>query len=192
MLIGCGLSAPPAQAGYVVTLTQVGPDVVATGSGTIDLTGLSIVREGVIAFAAVAPIGGLIITGPTSATAVDDYTGFTGPANFGSGGLTGASTGSGGSVVMDGFDNLLAVPSGYMSGGSLSDSATYGNQTFATLGATPGVYTWTWGSAATDDSFTLDIPAAAVPEPSSLLLLALPLGLVMLLAARPRRAARIA
>ena len=39
MLIG--LSAPPAQAGYVVDLTQVGGDVVATGSGPIDLTGLS-------------------------------------------------------------------------------------------------------------------------------------------------------
>src|SRR6266516_6070742 len=32
-----------AQAGYIVTLQQVGPDVVATGSGVIDLTGLSIV-----------------------------------------------------------------------------------------------------------------------------------------------------
>ena len=40
MLIGCGLCAPPAQAGYMVTLEQVGTDVVATGSGTIDLTGL--------------------------------------------------------------------------------------------------------------------------------------------------------
>src|SRR5712671_6397607 len=34
------LSVRPAQAGYTVTLQQVGPDVVATGSGAIDLTGL--------------------------------------------------------------------------------------------------------------------------------------------------------
>ena len=40
VLIGCGV-APPAQAGYVVMLTQEGGDVVATGSGPIDLTGLS-------------------------------------------------------------------------------------------------------------------------------------------------------
>ena len=39
------LSVRPAQAGYVVTLQQVGPDVVATGSGTIDLTGLSFSRS---------------------------------------------------------------------------------------------------------------------------------------------------
>ena len=31
-----------AQAGYTVTLQQVGPDVVATGSGAIDLTGLTL------------------------------------------------------------------------------------------------------------------------------------------------------
>ncbi|HST29323.1 MAG TPA: hypothetical protein VLK27_00620 [Chthoniobacterales bacterium] len=40
----CIASVPlirPAQAGYIVTLQQLGPDVVATGSGPIDLTGLS-------------------------------------------------------------------------------------------------------------------------------------------------------
>ena len=35
------VSVRPAQAGYVVTLQQVGPDVVATGSGAINLTGLT-------------------------------------------------------------------------------------------------------------------------------------------------------
>src|SRR5947209_11180788 len=34
------LSVRPAQAGYTVTLQQVGPDVVATGNGPIDLHGL--------------------------------------------------------------------------------------------------------------------------------------------------------
>src|SRR5213595_2852578 len=34
------LSVRPAEAGYTVTLQQVGPDVVATGSGAINLTGL--------------------------------------------------------------------------------------------------------------------------------------------------------
>jgi hypothetical protein len=39
MLIG--LSATSAQAGYVVDLTQQGSNVVATGSGAIDLSGLT-------------------------------------------------------------------------------------------------------------------------------------------------------
>jgi hypothetical protein len=37
MLIGSGLSAPSAEAGYVETLTQVGSNVVATGSGPIEM-----------------------------------------------------------------------------------------------------------------------------------------------------------
>src|SRR5205823_5460941 len=39
------LSVRPAQAGYTVTLQQVGPNVVATGSGAIDLTGLTFFRS---------------------------------------------------------------------------------------------------------------------------------------------------
>src|SRR5438046_10488242 len=39
------LSVWLAQAGYTVTLQQVGPDVVATGSGAIDLTGLALFQS---------------------------------------------------------------------------------------------------------------------------------------------------
>ena len=40
------LSVRPAEAGYTVTLQQVGPDVVATGSGAIDLHGLTFSSSG--------------------------------------------------------------------------------------------------------------------------------------------------
>ena len=40
IVLGWLLSVRPAEAGYTVTLQQVGPDVVATGSGVLDLTGL--------------------------------------------------------------------------------------------------------------------------------------------------------
>jgi hypothetical protein len=36
------ISIQPAQAGYTVRLQQIGPNVVATGSGAIDLTGLTL------------------------------------------------------------------------------------------------------------------------------------------------------
>ena len=41
MLISAGLSAPAAQANYIVTLTQRGSDVVETGNGSLDLTALT-------------------------------------------------------------------------------------------------------------------------------------------------------
>lgn len=57
MLIGSGLSAPPVRAGYIVTLAQVGSNVVATGNGTIDLTGLSFF-EASANLAGINPSGG--------------------------------------------------------------------------------------------------------------------------------------
>jgi MYXO-CTERM domain-containing protein len=82
----------------------------------------------------------------------------------------------------------LFLPAGYISGHSLSDSATYDDATFASLQATPGTYTWTWGTGTHADSFTLQIgPVATTPEPASLTLLAM--GLAGLgLALRTRRA----
>jgi hypothetical protein len=87
MVIGCGLSAPSAWAGYIVTLTQQGSNVVATGSGPIDLIGLSLTGDGGAA-ASVVPSFGSINTGPP-VTSVDQYmaTGpIGGPTSFGSGG----------------------------------------------------------------------------------------------------------
>ncbi len=182
LLIGFGLSAPTAWADYIVTLSQVGSNVVATGSGTINLTDLSFFGTGG-ADAGILPSDGEIVTGPTSGSTVDVYTGFTGPTNFGSGGITVASSGSGDTVGITSSGGLLGVPLGYVSGNPLSDTSTYDNQTLASLGVTPGTYTWTWGSGANADSFTLTV----APEPSTLLLLALPLGLLALFGARSRR-----
>ena len=65
-----GLSALSAQAGYVVDLTQQGGNVVATGSGAVDLTGLSFVSGGFFSGPEITPTGGddpfnmNILTGP--------------------------------------------------------------------------------------------------------------------------------
>jgi hypothetical protein len=184
-MLGCGLSAPPAQAAYTVTLAQVGSNVVATGSGTIDTAGLGLFGH-IRAQALIGPHEGEIFTGPASITSVDVYASVNGPSSLGSTTETFASTGSGDLVGIFGIGGSLLVPAGYISGSALSDTSTYDNQTFSGLGVTPGTYVWTWSS----DSFTLDIPGAAVPEPSSLGLLALPLGFAMLLAARHRRTTR--
>jgi hypothetical protein len=163
------LSAPPTQAGYIVMLEQVGSDVVANGSGAIDLTGLSFLHDtGDVGF--IAPDFATIFTGPGVSTVDKYYTGYTGPTSFGSGGGTTASSGSGDIVgvaiglIDSGLVGLLAVPLDYGSGDSLSDTATYIGQTFSSLGVTPGTYEWTWGSGA-NQNFTLVI--GEVPEPAT-------------------------
>jgi hypothetical protein len=166
-----------AQAGYVVDLTEQGANVVATGSGAIDLTGLTFL------FGAgdpgdIAPQGAQIFTGPTVNFNSDRYyTGFTGPASFGSGNgqMSFANSGSGDIVGVGAIDilptggvQILAVPLNYVSGSPLSDTSIYLNESFFSLGVTPGTYEWTWGDGA-NQNFTLVIGNAvsAVPEPST-------------------------
>ena len=112
VLTGYGLSAPPARAGYVVDLTQQGSNVVATGSGAIDLTGLLFDASGTTD-AALFPLDGQIETGPAfpASSAVALYLGVsTAPPSFGSGGFTEASSGSGDLVEIVSLVSGLAVP----------------------------------------------------------------------------------
>ena len=166
------LSVRPAQAGYTVTLQQVGPDVVATGSGAINLHGLTFSQSvsknpammSHTAFPSQVAIVAAIYTGPISSS-VDVYAGPSGPTSFGSGPRGSASSGSGDMVGIseryyfegDFSTCFLSVPAGYVSGTALSDSATYSGTTLADLGVTPGTYVWTWGTTA-NQNFTLEIP----------------------------------
>jgi len=180
-----GLPASLAQAAYYLALHQQGNDVFAQGAGTIDLTDLVAEAVGVLASANMYPMLGGVLAGPTLAVA-DLNSGFAGPTSFGGGTSENASTGSGDILGVDSFHNLVA-PDGYVSGHDLASFATWANQTFGSLGVTPGSYQWTWGSGAHADFFQLDLfeEAAAVPESSSVLLLALSLGLVVMLARLP-------
>src|SRR6266487_2921586 len=159
-----------AQAGYTVTLQQVGPNVVATGSGAINLTGLTFFQSGsldpqVSPYSVLLPLHGIIgiSTGPTSSN-VDIYSSPTGPTSFGTGGPTAASSGSGDMVGIARifWGSSLSVPTGYVSGTALSGMAIYTGKTFATLGVTPGTYVWTWGTGA-NQNFTLKILPEILP-----------------------------
>ena len=151
---------------YTVTMAQMGPDVVATGSGTIDLTSLTLQFSSPFN-TELYPAHGILGTGPFAN--VDDYFGLSGPASFGPGfGGFPIST-SGDHVALEDFALDVQVPQGYVSGTSLSSSATYVG-TIASLNLTPGTYTWTWNSGA--NSFVLVVPPIPTPEPGSLLLLA--------------------
>jgi hypothetical protein len=179
------ITSLPVHAAYVLDLTQVPDasqprkfDVVGKGSGTLDITDLflSLTFQDVVP--AIIPNGAQIIIGAVTPT-VDLFVApggvpFNGPANFGSGGVALASTGSGDMVGTDDPTGLLVL-AGYVSGSPLSESMTFDNATFTILGVTPGTYVWTWGSGAHADSFTLQI---GIPEPSTWAMMALGFGLL--------------
>lgn len=184
-LVVLGVSAgtvSKAEAAYIVTLQQDGSNVVATGSGSIDLTGLTYVITD-SSSSLLRPSDGIIAVGPTALTAADAYSGANGPSAFGPGGYSSATSGSGSLVELSGGSGFIFVPSGYVSGASLGTSTdTWANATFASLGLTPGSYTWSWAGGA--GSFTVDV-MPAIPEPASITLMVT--GLVGLGLKRRRR-----
>jgi len=161
----------PAQA-YTITINQVGSDVVATGSGAFNLTGLTFQTNFFSAPPQIQANFSLLITGPGGANqSLSQYAGFIGPTNFGSGDLIFADTGSGDGVGItgNGSNPILTLPQGYVSGTALSSSATWNNVTLADLGVTPGIYGWAWGTGLKDQNFDLEIGLGvpAVPDSGS-------------------------
>jgi hypothetical protein len=124
-------AASPNAGPYVVTLEQVGSDVVATGSGKIDLRGLQVIGGGGGAHASIGPSYAAIFTGVSQNPSPEEYgnpTSFTGPISFGSGDNTYANIGSGDGVgiVVTGASSgpVIYLPVPYASDTPLSDSAT--------------------------------------------------------------------
>ncbi|MBV9008586.1 MAG: VPDSG-CTERM sorting domain-containing protein [Verrucomicrobia bacterium] len=164
------IASTPAQANFIVTLQQVGSNVVATGSGAIDLTGLHGPSPANGA-SAIVPVAGDIVTGSGNGTL---YLGpISGPTSFGTGGPTDANSSTGPLVSLlynGGITSSIIVPSGYVSGTLISNGAIYNGQSFASLGVTPGTYEWTWGTGA-NQNFTLEIGTSRVPDSGSTMVL---------------------
>ena len=162
--------AHPATANFIATIDQVGTNVVVTGSGSINFTDLSFFSfSGFNSF--IGPSSGEINVGAVGGATI--YSGISGPGSFGSGGGTFPDSTIGDDVALNGPAGLLAVPFGYVSGAALSDSMTFNNATFASLGLTPGTYEWTWGAGA-NQNFTLEI--GTVPDGGSTFLCSVGFG----------------
>lgn len=174
----CGVSSPSHASNFVVTLTEVGSNVVATGGGQLDLTGLVLQSNDTTFWnpgvGADGEFGvGVLGSGVSSYYLPDpSYPGtaslfsFFGPTSFANTpSYISASSASGTAVGMANPD--VSVPLGYQSDAPLSlGTTTWANSTFASLGITPGTYTWTWGSGA-DQSFTIDASTSPVPIPAA-------------------------
>ena len=188
-LVLFGPAAGGAHAAVVMTLEQEGSNVVATGSGTIDLTDLTLISS-ITNVPGIAPDGSAILAGATLSADVYGFL-FTAPpkGSLGSGSQTDANSGIGNPFGVT--DAVVVVPHNYASGTALSDSATWDSTTLAMLGVTPGTYAYTWGFGAHADSVTLDV-LNPVPVPAALPLFATGLGGLGLLGWRRKRKAQAA
>jgi hypothetical protein len=164
----------PANAAVVIDIFQDGGDVVATGAGTLDLTGLTFLESAPVGgMGVVVPVDGVAIVGPD--VIADVYDGANGPASFGPGfatfgsDYTGLAFGVAGSLF--GLP-VVVVPHDYVSGAPLLGSSTFAGETIASLGLTPGTYVYTWhGAPGIADSLTLNI--GPVPEPATCAMIAM-------------------
>ena len=141
---------------FNVTISQVGPNVVWSGSGSFNLTALTSAGPG-------GTVGGynsgqaIWAIGPN--TSVDTYSGtITYPLTFGTSsvGVT-SNTGSTFGILPGGSGRLLYVPSGYVSNTNISGTSTYANTTIAGAGLTPGTYTWSWGTGGNTSTLVMII-----------------------------------
>jgi len=178
-LIALGVAAP-SQASLLFTLQESGGNVVASGSGTVNTAGLTLVDSG---SGPAQMMASLAFLGIGSTGSVQTYNGLTGPSNFGTGSFASASSGNGDLFGVFGAQSRLSLHNGYQSGNQLSGTANWSGATFNSLGLTPGTYDWTWGTGGNADSARLVIGNA--PEPATLALLAA--GLAGLARARRQR-----
>src|ERR1700735_1977714 len=140
--LGVALIGTSAHAALIIDIDQVGPDVVATMSGSIDMTGLVNTNQ---------PSGdfttGFMESGADNLSMQsvgvgngNIFAGITGPATFGTD-TTGAtaSSSTGGSFHLEfAAEPLFFLPDSYVSGASLSGTDTWAGTTLAQLGLTSG------------------------------------------------------
>ena len=142
-----------ASGAFVVTITQVGPDVVWSGSGSFNLDALTSAGASTISGGYNSASGAWAI-GPDSP--VDSYNGaISNPGGFGTSQIPVTSnTGSTFGILGGG---LILVPSGYISNTTISGSSTYANTTIVGAGLSGGTYTWSWGSGANTSTLVMTI-----------------------------------
>jgi PEP-CTERM motif len=183
------VAAPKANAAFIAYLYQDGADVVAAGSGSIDLGGLNFLGVAGAVGSLILPLVEEYETGIGGSIAI--YASISDPGSFGTGLETDATTNVGGAFGMNGA-GAIGVPVGYVSGTEFTSGATWDSTTLAALGVTDGTYTWSWGTGPDADSFTLNIgeaPPTSTPEPASLALLGTGLAALGLNRRRRRKGA---
>ena len=160
-----------AAATVTFNVQEVGDDVVFEGSGSVDLTGLRTVDLGNNgAGTGIDPFQRILIAGPVGASDADFYS--LGPLRglglrYGIGASARPSDGSGDILGFFGSPDIVILPDNYVSLSDLSSFSIYADQSFASLGITPGIYSATFGN----NIWTVNVGQnAVVPLPGAFLL----------------------
>ncbi|EPX78848.1 VPLPA-CTERM sorting domain-containing protein [Salipiger mucosus] len=197
------LTAGDADASVVIDITQTGSDVVATYSGSLDLSALAHDFTW-------SQTRGEISGDPLHFYSFDsaesgNYYGYLGEMTFASSGLidtTTSSTTDASAIAGDNFGfhdhsdtmagyGYVYVPEAYANGSQIDGSVTFAGATLASLGLNAGIFSdvASWGSGSTFDSISVNVSIAAVPLPASFPLALAGLGALGALR-RSRRKAR--
>jgi hypothetical protein len=149
-------TATTASAPMTITITEVGSNVVMSASGTINLSGLTLVNSisGTYGGGGIGVSTATFLMGTFPANGAQ-YSGFTTtPSDFGPGAGGGGATSSSGDVFGVIFQGAppysLIVPIGYTTGTQITSTQTFNNTTLSTLGLTNGTYTYTWSGGSID------------------------------------------
>jgi len=162
----------------VVTVKQVGNDVVVSGSGSANTADLSNPTNPTlypdytnVFWDSQIYAGPAALTGTPPAIDVNLWSGLTGPSPFGNNPNITANPSSGdgdlfGIVSQNGTgQSILVLPLNYGSGNSLAGTSRFIDFTLAELGLSPGVFSWSWGTNGNADSLELKIEAVPIPAP---------------------------
>ena len=148
-----------------ITAQEVGSDVIFSASGSVDLNGVSFIGNGTLSNGpTVRPNRELVLFGATNASVTLYGLGSNWPL-WGTGSNLIAATSSTGDTF--GFANgVIFLPTGYQSLSALSATMIFANQSFQSLGITPGTYSFAAGNS--NNSAILNVLVAEVPIPAAL------------------------
>jgi hypothetical protein len=175
-----------ARAEFIITFSESSGNVVANGSGTVDLASITLgTIHAPLQSAGVLPSIADIGTGFRGTTGTANFytpPNLTGPQSFGPGGETLADLATGPLFSFIGFSTGgLEIDTRIQSGVAFTTSTTWDNKTISGLGLTPGDYTWNWHNGTDADSLEVIVPSATpVPAPPAVVLVGLGAGCVAL------------
>ncbi|MBL0871643.1 MAG: PEP-CTERM sorting domain-containing protein [Phycisphaerales bacterium] len=166
-------AADRASAAVTFTIAEAGGNVVITGSGSINTTGMTslFVTGWTLPYNASDGIG--VGSGPVSA-----YAGLTGPLLGPGASVPVASTATGDPFGFTKFNGRFLLPQNYVSGSPLFGTASYFGQSYTSMGFVPGTYVFNLNNGTGSDTMTVIIPAPGA---------AAMLGLGGMMAVRRRR-----